>query len=182
MNNIYELPEEQMGLEIIAKIADRLSYTRTSDGRNCLVIVKHYQPISNQQVQTINLQVKTDITVVEQVLQWSAQLDALPIPQPVVMQCKIALVEGFTNAVRHAHKSLPVSTPIDLEIEVLNGHVKLKIWDCGQPFDLKAKLGKLQNMKDSEQRGILGIFFKVVTKILGQRGERKHTALDGDLM
>lgn len=31
------------GLLLIAEIADRLSYTRTSDRRNCLYMVKHYQ-------------------------------------------------------------------------------------------------------------------------------------------
>ena len=152
MNSIGELPEKQMGLEIISTIADRLSYKRTSDGRNCLVIVKYYQPISQQQVQTINLQVKTDITVVEQVLQWSEQLDALPIPKPIAMQCKIALVEGFTNAVRQAHKSLPVSTPIDLEIEVRNNYLKLKIWDCGQPSLIEEINRELKTTKSTLSR------------------------------
>jgi serine/threonine-protein kinase RsbW len=50
------------------------------------------------------------------------------------------VVEGFTNAVRHAHKNLPRSTPIDLEITVFNERLEIKIWDLGKPFDFKAKL------------------------------------------
>jgi serine/threonine-protein kinase RsbW len=119
---------------------DELSYTRTSEGRNCLFIVKYYQqpdpvpaqpssiavffkrasdvlnsfnwfqkqrnpqsdPSSNQQLQKFSLQLNTDIKAVAQVLSWLEQLDPLPIPEAVLHQCKLAVVEGFTNAVRHA--------------------------------------------------------------------------------
>ena len=42
-DNIDEIPSGGIGIKIIGKIADKLSYTRTSDGRNCLLIVKYYQ-------------------------------------------------------------------------------------------------------------------------------------------
>jgi serine/threonine-protein kinase RsbW len=42
-NNIDEIPSGGVGIKIIGKIADELSYTRTSDSRNCLFIVKYYQ-------------------------------------------------------------------------------------------------------------------------------------------
>jgi serine/threonine-protein kinase RsbW len=42
-DNIDEIPSGGIGIKIIGKIADELSYTRTSDGRNCLFIVKYYQ-------------------------------------------------------------------------------------------------------------------------------------------
>ena len=42
-DNIDELPSGGVGIKIIGKIADELSYTRTSDNRKCLFIVKHYQ-------------------------------------------------------------------------------------------------------------------------------------------
>jgi serine/threonine-protein kinase RsbW len=50
------------------------------------------------------------------------------------------VIEGFTNAVRHAHKNLPRETPIELEITVFNERLEIKIWDSGKPFDFKAKL------------------------------------------
>ena len=177
-DNIDEIPSGGVGIKIIGKIADELSYTPTSDGRNCLFIVKYYQQpdlvqpkrssqagifkrasdvlnsfngfqkqrnpqsdtSSNQQIQKFSLQLNSDIKAVAQVLGWLEQLDPLPIPVAVLHQCKLAVVEGFTNAVRHAHKDLPIETPIELEITVFNERVEIKIWDGGKPFDFKAKL------------------------------------------
>ncbi|MEG3936651.1 ATP-binding protein [Microcoleus sp. S36b_A3] len=67
-------------------------------------------------------------------------LEYLPIPEAVLQQCKLATIEGFTNAVRHAHKNLPLETPINLEITVFSERLEVKIWDMGEPFDLQAKL------------------------------------------
>jgi serine/threonine-protein kinase RsbW len=41
-DNIDENPSGGAGIKIIGKIADELSYTRTSDSRNSLFIVKYY--------------------------------------------------------------------------------------------------------------------------------------------
>ena len=169
-DNIDEIPAGGVGIKIIGKIADELSYTPTSDGRNCLFLVKYYQPpsqagifkraidalnsfngfqkqlnpqsdpSSNQPTQKFSLQLNSDIKAVAEVLSWLEQLDPLPIPVAVLHQCKLAVVEGFTNAVRHAHKNLPRSTPIDLEITVFNERLEIQIWDRGKPFDFKAKL------------------------------------------
>lgn len=169
-DNIDEIPSGGIGIKVIGKIADELSYCRTSDSRNCLFIVKyyqlisgrvpsqhstqsgflkrlqkqlyhHYEPSYNQPLQKISLQVNTDIKAVAQVLLWvDSVLEHLPIPEAVFHQCKLATVEGFTNAVRHAHKNLPLATPIELEITVFNDRLEIKIWDSGKPFDLKAKL------------------------------------------
>ena len=182
-DNIDEIPSGGIGIKIIGKIADELSYTRTSDGRNCLFIVKYYfqqpglvssqysiqdgffkraidvlntfnffgvqkqrnrqpDPSSNEQVPKTSLQLKlnTDIKAVAQVLSWLELLDPLPIPLGVLHQCKLAVIEGFTNAVRHAHKNLPLETPIEIEIMVFNEHLEVKIWDWGEPFDIQAKL------------------------------------------
>jgi serine/threonine-protein kinase RsbW len=48
---------------------------------------------------------------------------------------KLALAEGFSNAVRHAHRHLPPETPIDIEFTLSCDRVELKIWDWGDPFD-----------------------------------------------
>ena len=42
-DNIDEIPSGGVGIKILGRIADELSYTPTSDGRNCLFIVKYYQ-------------------------------------------------------------------------------------------------------------------------------------------
>ena len=178
IDNIDEIPAGGVGIKIIGKIADELSYTPTSDGRNCLFIVKYYQqpdlvqpkpsreagffkrasdvlnsfngfqkqrnpqsdPSSNQQTKKFSFQLNTDIKAVAQVLSWLEELDPLPIPEAVLHQCKLAVVEGFTNAVRHAHKNLPRETPIELEITVFNERLEIKIWDRGKPFDFQRKL------------------------------------------
>jgi serine/threonine-protein kinase RsbW len=174
-NNIDEIPSSGIGIKLIGKIADELNYTPTSDSRNCLLIVKYYQPSPhssqagyfkrardflngfywlkkqrtpqskpnfNQPLHKISLKLNSDIKGVTQVLVWfeSCVLEYLPIPEAVLHQFKLATVEGFTNAVRHAHKNLPPETPIDLEITVFSSRLELKIWDWGKPFDLTAKL------------------------------------------
>ncbi|MEG3920958.1 ATP-binding protein [Microcoleus sp. T3_A4] len=177
-NNAEEIPSGGIGIKLISKIADELSYTRTSEGRNCLLIVKYFQldlmptqPTTqlgyfkqaihvlnafnlpfhkqrigsfhrscHQQIKTINLQLNTDLKSVAQVLWWVEELDYLRIPEAVLQQCKLATIEGFTNAVRHAHKNLPLETPINLEITVFNERLEVNIWDMGEPFDLQAKL------------------------------------------
>ncbi len=169
-DNIDEISSGGVGIKIIGKIADELSYTPTSDGRNCLFIVKYYQPpsqagvfkgasdvlnsfngfqqqrnpqsdpSSNQPIQKFSLQLNSDIKAVAQVLGWVEQLDPLPIPDALLHQCKLAAVEGFTNAVRHAHKNLPLETLIELEITVFKERLEIKIWDRGEPFDFQAKL------------------------------------------
>lgn len=47
----------------------------------------------------------------------------------------IALAEGFTNAVRHAHATLPPETPIAIEITLGGERIDIHIWDQGGPFD-----------------------------------------------
>ncbi|MGC1306745.1 MAG: anti-sigma regulatory factor [Phormidesmis sp.] len=50
-------------------------------------------------------------------------------------QLNLALAEGFTNAVRHAHADLPSSTPIDIELSLQPAQVEICIFDRGDPFD-----------------------------------------------
>ncbi|MEQ9667517.1 ATP-binding protein [Coleofasciculus sp. G2-EDA-02] len=91
----------------------------------------------------LKLTVNSDLNAVEQILDWYGQIQHLPIPQQVWQLGQIALVEAFTNVVRHAHKGLSKSTPVELEITVSNHRLDMKIWDYGQPFDLDAKLKEL---------------------------------------
>ncbi len=47
----------------------------------------------------------------------------------------IAVTEGFTNAVRHAHATLPPDTPIAIEVALSHELVEIGIWDHGHPFN-----------------------------------------------
>jgi len=50
-------------------------------------------------------------------------------------QLNLALAEGFTNAVRHAHADLPSATPIEIELVLQPQQVEICIFDQGKPFD-----------------------------------------------
>lgn len=50
-------------------------------------------------------------------------------------QLNLALAEGFTNAVRHAHANLPKTTPIDIELSLCPEQLEIRIFDRGSPFD-----------------------------------------------
>ncbi len=47
----------------------------------------------------------------------------------------IAVAEGFTNAVRHAHAMLPAETPIVIDVCLDGDRITIRIWDYGCPFD-----------------------------------------------
>lgn len=47
----------------------------------------------------------------------------------------IALTEGFTNAVRHAHAELPPETTIDIDLSFAGSRFEIRILDHGCPFD-----------------------------------------------
>ena len=98
------------------------------------------QELHESYFQHISLQVNTDLNALTRVLEWFEQLKDLSLPNEVWWKIQLALAEGFTNAVRHAHKNLPVETPVQLEIMVFNGRLELKVWDCGPYFDSDAKL------------------------------------------
>jgi serine/threonine-protein kinase RsbW len=98
------------------------------------------QELHESYVQHISLEVNTDLNALTRVLEWCEQLKDLSLPNEVWWNFQLALAEGFTNAVRHAHKNLPVETPVQLEIIVFNGRLELKVWDCGPYFDFDAKL------------------------------------------
>ncbi|MCL2934059.1 MAG: ATP-binding protein [Trichodesmium sp. MAG_R03] len=82
------------------------------------------------------LQVCSDLRENDKVLSWFDQLHQVLIPKTVWLQCELTLAEGFTNAARHAHKYLPIETPIEIEITMYTNYLEIRIWDYGQPFDL----------------------------------------------
>jgi len=99
--------------------------------------------------QTTQLQVPSSLAVLAKVLSWFDQLYQPFIPQSVWIRCQLALAEGFTNAVRHAHKGLSEDLYIDLEVTILEQKIEIRIWDWGQPFDLVQKIKDiLKEMND----------------------------------
>lgn len=113
----------------------QLFYRSSCDRQTKACQSNHLTPIKK-----IRLKVKTELSALADVLHWYDQLQNLPIPKEVWWKCQLALAEGFTNAVRHAHRGMPLETPIQLEIQVFRGRIEIRIWDWGQPFDFDARL------------------------------------------
>ena len=99
----------------------------------------------------------TDPKALEDVLAWFDTFHGLPIPQEDWLQCQLALIEGFTNAVRHAHKGLPPETPITIAVEVAETYLDLKIWDSGPGFDFQAMLNQKFRTTTSDSEGGRGL-------------------------
>lgn len=86
------------------------------------------------------LTLKSDLNLLNQVLDWFEQFCLLHIcsedwSDRQVYALKLAMAEGFSNAVRHAHHELPPETPIELELELWNDRMEIRIWDWGNPFN-----------------------------------------------
>jgi serine/threonine-protein kinase RsbW len=107
------------------------------------------------------LEVETDLKAVTKVLQWFEDFTSPVLAQPCQSQCQLAFVEGFTNAVRHAHENLPPTTPIELELKVFADSLEMRIWDHGKPFDLQSKLETLcqEEFDPLEREGGRGLMF-----------------------
>lgn len=106
-----------------------------------------------QVLQKADIHVKTDLGVLSHVLSWFDQFDHPAVPKYIWMQCQLALAEGFTNAVRHAHKNQPPEVPIDIEVAIFPQHLEMRIWDRGQPFDLEGLLKNMPPVEDSAEGG-----------------------------
>lgn len=99
------------------------------------------------------LRVQTDVAEVEQVLAWFTPFKDSAISLKVWLRCRLALTEGFTNVVRHAHAGKSVSEPIDLDVQLLGDRIEIRIWDQGAPFDLDAKLQQMSQSANFEEGG-----------------------------
>jgi serine/threonine-protein kinase RsbW len=97
-------------------------------------------------VQTITLQVNTDLNELITVLDWFEQIPHDTMPKRDWLGYKTALAEVFTNAVRHAHKDMPKETPINLEATLTENTLEVKVFDFGSSFDLSSKLSNLDDV------------------------------------
>lgn len=52
---------------------------------------------------------------------------------------RLALVEAYSNVVRHAHRDRP-NLPVLMRLELKERDLILEIWDCGKGFDLSTYL------------------------------------------
>lgn len=109
------------------------------------------------QPQKSQLRVTTDLNSLADVLAWFDQLYQPQFSQSFWLQAKLILAEGFTNAVRHAHKHKSPEVPIDLEVVIQPTGVEMRIWDEGLPFDMESFLQTLPPVVDINAPGGRGI-------------------------
>jgi len=115
-------------------------------------------PFSERPLKTVPFRTETKLEALDSVQAWFKQFKT-DLPDEIWADCEVALVEGFVNVVSHAHRNLPASTPIDIEVKVFRNLLEMRIWDEGERFDLAAKLRhKLENppnpLKDTSGRGL----------------------------
>jgi serine/threonine-protein kinase RsbW len=110
-----------------------------------------------QVLKKANLRVNTGQSALEPVLSWFAQLYDSRIPTSVWIRCQLALAEGFTNAVRHAHEGKRPDLPVEIDVAVSVESVEIKIWDSGPPFDLEQKIQDMSKTIDPEASGGRGL-------------------------
>jgi serine/threonine-protein kinase RsbW len=126
-----------------------------------------------------HFQIPTDLKALDQVLSQFNQLKQDCIAKKDWLQCQLALVEGFTNAVRHAHKDLPLDTPIDIEITLFTESLEIRITDQGNYFDLDAFLNNLKLRGENHSGGGRGIeiLAKIADHLSYSRTSEKHNCL-----
>ncbi|GAB4215343.1 MAG: ATP-binding protein [Synechococcales cyanobacterium] len=130
-------------------------------------------------VQQFDLQVKTQIEDLDLVIDWFSQFDRPPVPHWVWLECQLALAEGFTNAVRHAHRHRDPETPIFISVRISEVNLQLHVWDQGDPFDLLGALQGLPDVFDAEQEGGRGLLLlrKIATQLSYSRDAEGRNCL-----
>jgi serine/threonine-protein kinase RsbW len=91
-------------------------------------------------MQQDHLKVKSELKLLNQVQQWFEDfclkhLFQLGWSESQLYRLNLALAEGFTNAVRHAHHTLPPETTIEIEASLWVDRLEIRIWDHGKPFN-----------------------------------------------
>ncbi len=87
-----------------------------------------------------HLTVYSDLKVLVQIQDWFKQFclangsDRFWLTNQIY-PLSLALTEGFTNAVRHAHQGLPLETEVEIDLSLWDDRLEIRIWDYGQGFD-----------------------------------------------
>lgn len=89
-------------------------------------------------LQSINIEVPSDLKSLDEILLNFNRIYQDFIPLRDWLECRLALAEGFTNAVRHAHKNLSSNTSIKIEVRLGQEAMEIRIWDYGSIFDLQS--------------------------------------------
>ncbi len=106
-------------------------------------------------VYQILFQVKSDLINLPYVLSKFETIKQPWIANKDWLKCQLALAEGFTNTVRHAHCCHPSETLIDIDIKINFEQIVIKIWDYGKPWNLLEQI-LLEQKKEEEETLVVG--------------------------
>lgn len=125
------------------------------------------------------IHVNSDLNELSNVLEWFQGLNQASVSTEDWMQCQIALAEGFTNVVRHAHQSLPPQTVIEIDLNFHPNHVEIQIWDCGPPFSLMEQIDRSsQAITDNSTSGRgLMLLQKIANELVYRRVDETRNCL-----
>jgi serine/threonine-protein kinase RsbW len=118
------------------------------------------------------LTVPSQLEKLTQVLQWFSQFRKIYADEVFWLQCEIALVEIFTNAVRHAHQHHPIETPIEITFSLSADTLELQVWDQGEAFDLHQYLQNLPERIDVDREGGRGL--KIIAEVSDHVAYTRH--------
>ncbi|BAB73983.1 ATP-binding protein [Anabaena sp. FACHB-709] len=107
-------------------------------------------PHTDSQTHHSTLQVASDWDAVATVVEWFEKFNCKQLPYQIWIEGQTALIEGFTNAVRHAHKHLNPQTPVELAVTLDPQYFQICIWDQGDIFNFEAALEKLSEKTNDQ--------------------------------
>lgn len=101
------------------------------------------------------LHVPSDLKFLGVLEHWLLHSLATEISDQVDWSCqssrlRLALVEAYSNVVRHAHRNQP-DLPVVLRLELRGRDLAIEIWDHGQGFDLSTYLAP--SPEDMQEHG-----------------------------
>lgn len=121
------------------------------------------------------IKVHTDLKALADVLAWFDQFQAPVMPHMAWLECQLALAEGFTNAVRHAHSDKSEETPIEIKAWLTQEKIELRIWDHGPGFEFEEYVEKASAMVDKHSEGGRGLgLIKQIADVLEYVRESDH--------
>lgn len=86
-------------------------------------------------LESFQIEVKSEPESLAEVLDWFQKLRPQFVPQRVWLESETALAEALDNAIRYAHRALPATTAIQIQVIVLSQAIEIQIWDCGPSLD-----------------------------------------------
>ncbi|MEM9215116.1 MAG: ATP-binding protein [Cyanobacteria bacterium P01_F01_bin.150] len=117
----------------------------------------------------------TDLKALADVLAWFDQFQEPVMPHMTWLECQLALAEGFTNAVRHAHSDKSEETPIEIKAQVTEDQIDLRIWDYGPGFEFDEYLDRASQMVDKHAEGGRGLgLIKQIADVIEYVPEADH--------